>query len=372
MDQAINRRAFVSGAAALAASLGLGGLALSAQANADEASAAKDTAAGSAASEAEVDTVSGASIFLFRNYAAAHGDKSFAQVGVAVTSDYVIRAVNIDEYQFLDAGEGVVGVPNSRGAFGENFPEGKVLASKRDNNDFYSAHMAEADGATQPWLTSITAIEQFALGKTVDELADIAQQGIDGTIGIDTVSGATLADTFGYLKAVAESVRSKDDPLQIEAAGVYNGDPDTLQIGKKNAAAHGDKSFTNALTLVQPDGTICAALVDDFQYMDAEGSEGVPNSDGGLGENFPEAKVLGSKWINNAAYSAHMAEAGGATQEWKASVKAIDAYALGKQAGELVNVSVDAVSGATLADTTGYEGAIAIAAAGAPAPVVAE
>ncbi len=360
MDQAINRRTFVSSAVAFAASLGLGSLTLT-QAQAAEASAAADASA-----DADVDAVSGASIFLFRNYAAAHGDKSFAQIGVAVTSDYVVRAVNIDEYQFLDAGEGVVGVPNSKGAFGESFPEGKVLASKRDNNTFYSAHMAEAGGSTQPWLTSIKAIEQFAVGKTIEEIADIAQQGIDGTVGIDAVSGATLVDTFGYLKAVAETVRSKDDPLQIEAAGVYNGDPATLAIGAKNAAAHGDKSFTNALALVQTDGTICAALVDDFQYMDADGNTGVPNSDGGFGESFPEAKVLGSKWINNASYSAHMAEAGGATQEWKDSAKAVNAYAIGKQAGELVNVAIDTVSGATFVDTTGYEGSIAIAAVAAP------
>lgn len=368
MDQTIDRRSFLATSAALCASLGLGGLAFSRQARADESAPADASADAEAPenAEAEVDAVSGASIFLFRNYAAAHGDKCFAQVGVAVTSDYVIRAVNIDEYQYLTAGEGVVGVPNSKGAFGESFPEGKVLASKRTNNEFYSKMLAEEAGSTQSWLTSIEAIEQFAIGKTVDEVADIAQQGIDGQIGIDTISGATLVDAFGYLKAVAETVRGKDDPLQMECAGSYTGDVEGLTIGTENAAAHGDKSFTNALALVQADGTVAASLIDDFQFMDASGEvTGVPNSDGGLGENFPEGKVLGSKMLNDETYSAHMAEAGGATQSWKTSASAIEAYAIGKQAGELINVAVDAVSGATFADTTGYAGTIAIATAAA-------
>lgn len=359
MDQAINRRTFVSSAVAFAASLGLGSLALT-QAEATEASAAADTPA-----DADVDAVSGASIFLFRNYAAAHGDKAFAQVGVAVTSDYVVRAVNIDEYQFLDAGEGVIGVPSSKGSFGENFPEGKVLASKRDNNAFYSAHMAEAGGSTQPWLTSIKAIEQFAVGKTIEEIADIAQQGIDGTIGIDTVSGATLVDTFGYLKAVAETVRSKDDPLQIECKGAYNGAPESLTLGRKNTGRV-DASFANALALVQEDGTICAALVDEFQYMDAaDGMTGVPNSDAGFGESIPTGKMLLSKEINNDYYSGLMAKAQ-ATKSWDDSISAIEAYTIGKQAGELVSVTVDAVTSATLSGTGAYAASIALAAASAP------
>lgn len=76
MDQAINRRTFVSSAVAFAASLGLGSLALT-QAEATEASAAADTPA-----DADVDAVSGASIFLFRNYAAAHGDKALSLIHI--------------------------------------------------------------------------------------------------------------------------------------------------------------------------------------------------------------------------------------------------------------------------------------------------
>lgn len=367
MDQAINRRSFVSGAAALAASLGLGSLAMASRARAAEAGASATADAETEAPEANA--FSGESVSLFRSYAAAHGDKCFTQVGVAVTSDRVIRAVNIDDYQFLEAGENVVGVPNSSEGFGESFPEGKVLASKRANDASYSAHMAEAAGATQSWLTSIEAIERFAVGKTVEEIADIAQQGLDGAIGIDTVSGATLVDAFGYLQAIIEAVRAEDDPMQLEAKGAYTGDPETLAIGTRNAAAHGTKCFTNALALVQGDGTICAAHIDDFQYLDAEGATMLPNSNGGFGESFPEGRALLSKALNNESYSAHMAEAGGATQEWTESARAIEDFALGKQAGDLVNVSVDTVSGATFADTTGYAGAIAIAAASAPVPV---
>ena len=38
----------------------------------------------------------------------------------------------------MSSADGVTGVPNSDGGFGENIAEGKVLGSKRVNNDYYS------------------------------------------------------------------------------------------------------------------------------------------------------------------------------------------------------------------------------------------
>lgn len=280
-------------------------------------------------------------VVLHRGYAAAHGDKSFTQIVVATAADGSILAASIDEYQYMAADtKGIVPVPNSDGAFAEGYAEGKVLASKSFTSDSYSASMKEKAGSTQPWLTSMTAIEAAAVGKQASELeADI-----------DAVSGATLVDTPNYLAAVAEVAKSGD----IVAEGTYAGDGSDLEMGMILAAAHGDKCFTSAVALVQGD-TIVAASIDDFQYMAAgsEGIEPVPNSDAGLAEGAAEGKVLVSKSVNSPVYSKMLKEKGGATQDWLTSIEAIESYLAGTAIDE-EPPSIDAISGATLVDTANY------------------
>lgn len=281
-------------------------------------------------------------VVLHRGYASAHGDKCFTQVVVATAADGTILAASVDDYQYMAADTaGLVPVPNSDAGFAEGYAEGMVLASKSFSNDSYSAHMKEAAGSTQPWRTSMEAIEAAAAGKQPSELAGL---------GIDAVSGATLVDTPNYLAAVADVAKNND----IIAEGTYSGDGSDLELGMILAAAHGDKCFTSAIALVQGD-TIVAASIDDFQYTaaDAEGIEGVPNSDAGFGEGAAAGKVLMSKSVNSPVYSASLKEKGGATQDWITSMEAIEAYLAGTSTSDKAP-SIDAVSGATLVDTTNY------------------
>ena len=98
---------------------------------------------------------------------AAHGTKCFAVLTVAM-QDGVIADAYIDEFQFMTAGE-AVGVPNSDADFGQSYPEGKVLASKRENAEMYSANMAAA-GSTVALDVNYDAIEDYVTGKTIEEL----------------------------------------------------------------------------------------------------------------------------------------------------------------------------------------------------------
>lgn len=135
---------------------------------------------------------------------AAHGTKCFAVI-TAVVQDDVIVAAYIDEFQFMDATT-AVGVPNSDQAFGESFPEGKVLASKRVNSDMYSASMANA-GSTVALADNYAAIEAFVVGMTVAELeATIAD--MTAETAVDAVSGATLVDTLGYLQGILAAAKA--------------------------------------------------------------------------------------------------------------------------------------------------------------------
>ena len=96
-----------------------------------------------------------------------------------------------------------VGVPNSDGAFGEAYPEGQVLGSKRANSDLYSLNMQRA-GSTVQIAANFDAIEAFAKGKTVAELEAFVNGYTEETKAevVDAVSGATTADTWGYLRGI--------------------------------------------------------------------------------------------------------------------------------------------------------------------------
>lgn len=135
---------------------------------------------------------------------AAHGDKCFAVLTVAMQDD-VIAAAYIDEFQFMAKAD-VTGVPNSDGGFGANFPEGQVLASKRVNSEYYSANMAKA-GSTVALADNYAAIEAFVTGKTVAEL-EAAVEGKDAAAMVDAVSGCTLADTLGYVNGLIEAAKA--------------------------------------------------------------------------------------------------------------------------------------------------------------------
>ncbi|MFS0864814.1 hypothetical protein [Fredinandcohnia sp. 179-A 10B2 NHS] len=141
------------------------------------------------------------------NYA-AHGDKSFAVAVVAMDGDTIVGA-SIDEFQFLDKSEaGVVPVPNSDGAFSEGYADANnPLASKVDSTEYYSKHMAEAAGATNTIEDNYAAIEKYVTGKTIKDIEEVLADHSPEEM-VDVVSGATLADTYGYVKTFIEAAKA--------------------------------------------------------------------------------------------------------------------------------------------------------------------
>ena len=141
---------------------------------------------------------------------AAHGTGCFAVITVAVQGDTILAA-KIDEFQFIGSREDIaaVGVPNSDASFGEKYPEGQVLGSKRANNELYSLNMQRA-GSTVQIAANYNAIEAFAKGKTIAELEAILGEYTAETKAafIDTVSGATTADTLGYAQGILAAAKA--------------------------------------------------------------------------------------------------------------------------------------------------------------------
>lgn len=293
-------------------------------------------------------------------YTAPHGTKSFAAVNVLMNGETIVAA-HMDEFQYLDPAD-FKGVPNADAGFGEAFPEGTVLGSKTENDAAYSALMKDKAGATQTWQASMDAITDFVKGKTIAEIetaiGELDKQGEDGN-PTDVVSGATFADTKGYLQAIVDTANNG-----MVAIGAKTEATDFTQA-QSLGAPHGDKSF--AITTVAMDGDkVAAVFVDEFQYVDATAFGGVPNSDADFGQGVAEGQVLASKVANNDAYSALMKEKGGSTQEYAVNMKAVEDFTIGKTIAEIEAAigeldkqgedgnPTDVVSGATFADTKGY------------------
>ena len=147
-----------------------------------------------------------------------------------------------------------------------------------------------------------------------------------------------------------------------------------ILIGQVDYPAHGDRSFA-VITVALQDDVIVAAKIDEFQFMgDREDLKavGVPNSDAAFGEAYPEGQVQGSKRANSDLYSLNMQRAG-STVQIAANFNAIEAFVKGKTVAELEEIVngytdetkagfVDAVSGATTADSWGYAKGILAAA----------
>ena len=165
---------------------------------------------------------------------AAHGTSCFAVLTVAMDGDTIVAA-HIDEFQFMDAAT-AEGVPNSDASFGQNYPEGKVLASKVVNNGLYSTNMTTKAGATTPLGVSYNAIEAFVTGKTIAEL-EAAIEGKTKEEMVDAVSSSTLVDTLGYVQGLLAAAKAAN--TQTGYYTVYNKTGETV----KTLAARAQEYF---------------------------------------------------------------------------------------------------------------------------------
>ena len=291
-------------------------------------------------------------LVLHRAYPKEADARSFTNIVVATSGDKIIDAI-IDEYQYYDKDSDYKGVPNTDGEFGEGSAEGKVLGSKIDNNEAYSADMKEAGGEIT-LLDNYNAVTDFVKGKTIKELEDFLDENDDEQV-LDAISSATFKSTPNLLKMIVDA--AKDDTF-VSSGDAEN--PDDVEISYALGAPHGDKGFANAVVAVEGD-KIIAASIDEYQYL--EDGKSVVDSDASFAEGYKDSNVvLGSKLENNDLYSDLMKDHAKSTVELKDNYKAIENYVSGKTVDEVKSViesakpdeSIDEVTGATLVDTAGY------------------
>ena len=66
--------------------------------------------------------------------------------------------------------------------------------------------MAEKAGSTVKFADNLNAIQEFVDGKTVSELEEVTAKTNEEVT--DAVTGATLADTAGYINGVIQAAKS--------------------------------------------------------------------------------------------------------------------------------------------------------------------
>lgn len=158
------------------------------------------------------------------------------------------------------------------------------------------------------------------------------------------------------LSGCSPKAKTVDSGTQSSAATTASSDGGKVTLHRGYGAAHGESCFTQVVVATAEDGTIYAASIDDYQFV-AKGSAGitaVPNSDSDFAQGYAEGMILMSKSDNDTGYSDMMKAKAQPTQSWLTSMKAVEAYCVGKKATDLTDASLDAVSGATLTDTPNY------------------
>lgn len=215
-------------------------------------------------------------------------------------------------------------------------------------------------------------------GAALEELAEqvVAANGpeIDGVSGAsvtsnavsNAVSAALGLETEEETEEEAEE-EAEEEEIAEEPAEKVDAPEGSIQIGAAYGAPHGTQAFAVAIVAVQ-DGAIIGTYVDEFQFVSTEYDVvGVPNSDSDFAESFAEDTILISKRVNSEFYSSVMAANGGATIAYDENMDAVQDYITGLSIDETLELAddenaVDAISGATLADTANYAALIAEAA----------
>ena len=118
---------------------------------------------------------------------------------------------------------------------------------------------------------------EFCKRQKIEDLkADVAKVKDTKKVS-DVVSGATFADTAGYLQAIYDAATTG-----MVAEGIQTTD-NTITEGQVLAAPHGTQSFGIVTVAMQGD-KIANVFLDEFQYMPSKDFGGVPNSNADFGK----------------------------------------------------------------------------------------
>lgn len=225
--------------------------------------------------------------------------------------------------------------------------EGKVVMndefkSKKELKEEYG--MKPASGIGKEWYEQATAMEQYVVGKTVEEVAGIAID--EDTKPTDTDLTATVTMKIGdYIEAIKQAADSAKeigtqagDKLGLGVVTDMNKSKDAS--AEKNGQCQAYSSYV--ATTTGADGKITASIIDSTQGTVQFDTTGKITSD--LTTGVKTKRQLGDEY--------GMKAASGIGKEWYEQATAMETYMVGKTADEVVGIAIDEDTKPTAADLT--------------------
>lgn len=220
--------------------------------------------------------------------------------------------------------------------------EGKVVMkedfeTKKELGEKYG--MKAASGIGKEWFEQATALEEYVIGKTAQEVAGIAVDDATKPTDVDLLAGVTIM-IGDCKKAIVEAAEN------AQAVGTQPGDKLGLGIitnMHKSKDADGDKEgqcqaySTYVAVTTDGDGTITAAVIDCTQGTVKFDASGTITSD--LTAGVKTKRQLGDDY--------GMRAASGIGKEWFEQAAEMEDYLTGKTSGEVSGIAVDGDGKAT-------------------------
>ena len=215
-------------------------------------------------------------------------------------------------------------------------PAKEALVSKYELGDNYN--MVAYGGAIAEWYKQAEAFETYVVGKTLNEVKNIALDENDKPTGTDLVAGCTIA-VSDFIVAIGNAIES-DDKLGFKASGDIKA---AVSVNAELTADANTLSFSTTFdyaAAVSEAGKVVAALVDSADVTlactkDADNKLTLSTS------VYDGTKLEQGDDYNMVAY-------GGAISEWYVQATTFAATAVGKDAASLDTLPTENIAGCTI------------------------
>jgi hypothetical protein len=279
-------------------------------------------------------------ISVAKSTSAADGNDALAQ------ADIVMAAVS------LDAQNIIVGVKIDTTQARVNFDENGQLttdltAEQKTKVELGSAYgMAQASGIGREWYEEIASLEDWMIGRTVDEVLamQLSAEGIPAEA--DLTSSVTI-HVGDYVKAVQKAATNAMDYGIPVTGPTKTGLGTVISLAKSTnvaADAEGLAQTDNvaAAVTVDEDGVIVGVMIDTAQVAINVNAQGVVTTD--LAAEQKTKVELGS------AYG--MAKASGIGKEWYEQIASLSQWMIGKKIEQVMAMQLSAEGTPSEADLT--------------------
>ena len=260
--------------------------------------------------------------------AQAQADVTMAAVGF--DEDGTIVTVSID-------------VAQTRVAFDEDMQvtsdRDELAPSKKERGDDYG--MARVSGIEKEWYEQIAALEEWMIGKTVEEVMNLEVKVVDDAHqhvpDVPELESSVTITVESYLAAVEEAWDNAEAADGAETVGLGI----KTQINKSRDASDEDPAQAQvdtymSATALDADGNVVTTIIDTAQVRIAYDEEGQVASD--LDAELQTKKELEDEY--------GMARVSGIEKEWYEQVEALEEWMAGQSVEDIMNLNVKVVDDA--------------------------